>query len=195
MALEATTATEELEGAMSIILEAKVVAATELDASTTSELKVTIAIEVAPTTELCSSGLGNNNLDTWATLVANQHATESWSGFNEPNLNTQSNLSPTDAANLWMQYMEPLKKSNVRLGAPAPTNGDGFPWLASFLDASDLTEVANFMSASIAYLDTLDFIERYAWFGFFREETNSHYSLMDVNGNLNALGKIYAAYP
>ncbi|KAG6819990.1 hypothetical protein H0H93_006693, partial [Arthromyces matolae] len=55
-------------------------------------------------------------------------------GFNEPDLNSQSNIQPAMAAQLWKQYIQPLAASGVRLGAPAVTNGpSGIPWLSSFL--------------------------------------------------------------
>jgi len=40
-------------------------------------------------------------------------------------------------------------------------------------------------------LDGLDFVERYAWFGYFRPSDGSHYNLLDVNGHLNAAGQVY----
>jgi len=188
---------------------------------------------------------GNSpTLSSFESIVEGEGATVVL-GFNEPDMSSQSNLSPSDAATLWMQYIQPLKtQHNVILGAPAVSSSPGgLPWLASFLDAckdlgctidfiplhwygdgvqnfynyissahgefpgypiwvtefastnSDPTEVASFMTASIAYLDTLDWIERYAWFGYFRDDDTSEYSLLDSNGNLNELGTIYAAYP
>ncbi|KAF8644421.1 hypothetical protein AX16_008481 [Volvariella volvacea WC 439] len=57
-------------------------------------------------------------------------------GFNEPDFADQANISPTYAAQLWRQYIEPLKAQGVRLGAPAITNAPwGRPWLADFLAA------------------------------------------------------------
>jgi hypothetical protein len=57
--------------------------------------------------------------------------------FNEPDLGAQSNLSPTDAAKAWKQYMEPFK-GKVQLVSPAVTNGGGemgLTWTANFLNA------------------------------------------------------------
>lgn len=48
----------------------------------------------------------------------------------------QSELSPAQAAELWMQYMEPLKQANnsIRLGSPAMANGPaGIPWMQQFM--------------------------------------------------------------
>ena len=45
-------------------------------------------------------------------------------------------MDPTDAARLWMQYIQPLKQYGVRLGGPAVTAGDtGRPWLQKFFAA------------------------------------------------------------
>ncbi|KAF9267315.1 glycoside hydrolase [Marasmius fiardii PR-910] len=158
--------------------------------------------------------------------------------FNEPDLGSQSNLTPQAAVDLWKQYVQPLKSSGVRLGAPAVTNGpSGRPWLSEFLSyctqcnidfipfhwygdglggfydyvwqmhgqfpnyplwitefastSSDDEVVLDFLNQSIHYLDTLDFVERYAWFGYFRKESNSHYNLLDISGELSDLGRTY----
>lgn len=58
-------------------------------------------------------------------------------GANEPDLSTQSNMSPQDAAALWMQYMEPFA-GKAKLVSPAVTNGAapmGLAWLSDFLEA------------------------------------------------------------
>ncbi|KAK4079034.1 CAZyme family GH128 [Trichoderma harzianum] len=53
--------------------------------------------------------------------------------FNEPELGSQANLSPGDAANAWRQYMEPFY-GHAQLGAPAVSN-DGYNWISQFLQA------------------------------------------------------------
>jgi len=159
-------------------------------------------------------------------------------GFNEPDLASQSNINATYAAELWLDYIQPLKSSGVVVGAPAISSAEtGRPWLSAFLDAcekcdidfipfhwygsgvenfydyigsihaqfplyplwvteyaetsSNDTVVTEFLSQTIQYMDMLEWIERYAWFGYFRDNGNSHYNLLDVNGNLNILGHIY----
>lgn len=63
-------------------------------------------------------------------------------GFNEPDNNEQSNLDPTYAAQLWQQYMNPLKTSGIRLGSPAvSSSGAGQPWLQQFFSACTGCEV------------------------------------------------------
>ncbi|KAF8665251.1 hypothetical protein AX16_000273 [Volvariella volvacea WC 439] len=159
-------------------------------------------------------------------------------GFNEPDYVNEANMQPAEAAALWMQYIEPLKESGVRLGAPAVTaSGTGRPWLVQFLAAcsnctidfipfhwygtgveafynylwemhgqfpdhplwvtefadtsDDDAEVLNFLNATTTYMDTLDWIERYAWFGYFRPEDGIHYNMLDDTGGLNDLGQFY----
>jgi len=158
--------------------------------------------------------------------------------FNEPDFDQQSNINATYAAQLWMQYIEPLKQDGIRLGGPAISSGaTGRPWLQDFMSACSqctidfipihwygdgtggfydylyqingqfpnhtlwITEYAetssndsvvlDFMNQTITTLDGLDFVERYAWFGYFRPKDGSHYNLLDVNGNLNAAGQVY----
>ncbi|KAF9485842.1 hypothetical protein BDN70DRAFT_847277 [Pholiota conissans] len=52
-------------------------------------------------------------------------------------------------------------------------------------------QVLNFLVSTTTHMDTLDWIEGYSWFGFFRRESGSAYSLLDANGGLNALGTNY----
>lgn len=62
-------------------------------------------------------------------------------GFNEPDNTADtggSDIDPTDAAEYWKKQLEPLRKLNVSLGAPAVTGGEsGFTWLSSFMTACD----------------------------------------------------------
>lgn len=62
--------------------------------------------------------------------------------FNEPDLSSQSNLSPAEAATAYKTYMEPFA-GQAKLCAPAVTNGGGdmgLTWLAAFMTAcSDCT--------------------------------------------------------
>ncbi|KAF9011151.1 hypothetical protein BDQ17DRAFT_1233957 [Cyathus striatus] len=141
------------------------------------------------------------------------------SGFNEPDFINESNMDPTQAAALWMEFIQPLKAQGIRLGGPAVTaSGSGQPWLKTFFSACTnctidflplhwyvklygsgtegfynylwemhglypnipiwVTEsqrhppmtqvlVLDFLNQTITYLDSLDWIERYSWFGFF----------------------------
>ncbi|KAF8582541.1 glycoside hydrolase family 128 protein [Ramaria rubella] len=199
------------------------------------------------------NGAGIQNLSA---EVSNLRAKEILA-FNEPDMPSQSNISPTDAAMLWQQYIQPIKQNGVRLGAPAVTNADtGRTWLEQFFAActgcevdfiplhwygddvslwiyhpphcgqsseacrqigtfydyiysmngefalpiwvtefastsTDDAAVEDFMNQTITFMDTLDFVERYSWFGAFRQDGTNHYAMLDASGNLNALGEIY----
>jgi len=71
-------------------------------------------------------------------------------------------------------------------------------WVTEYADnsASD-SDVASFLDQSMQYLDsdTMDWVERYAWFAFFRSGDQNDGSLqsnlLDLNGNLNAMGTAY----
>lgn len=58
--------------------------------------------------------------------------------FNEPDIPSQANMSPQQAAEKYRQYMMPYA-GKVQLGAPAVTNsgtpGQGLDWLRQFLQA------------------------------------------------------------
>ncbi|KAI0039545.1 glycoside hydrolase family 128 protein [Auriscalpium vulgare] len=57
-------------------------------------------------------------------------------GFNEPQQGGQSNITPQVGAQLWKQYLEPLRAQGIRLGSPAPSSApSGKTWLQDFLTA------------------------------------------------------------
>jgi len=57
-------------------------------------------------------------------------------GFNEPDFADQSNITATEAAQLWKKYISPLHDQGVYLVGPAVTNAPtGLPWLTKFLAA------------------------------------------------------------
>lgn len=65
-------------------------------------------------------------------------------------------------------------------------------WVTEFAStSSNVSEVEDFCTDAITYLDDQDWIEGYAWFAFYRQESGSYYNLLDVNGQPNALGDIY----
>ncbi|KAM0748409.1 hypothetical protein T439DRAFT_382248 [Meredithblackwellia eburnea MCA 4105] len=179
--------------------------------------------------------LWGRNIGNWATAAAVAIASGSTHllGFNEPDLSSQSNINPSDAATLWKANMEPFA-SKAKLVSPAITNGGapmGLAWLQSFLTACDgchvdviaahwysaasdteyfksyftdlyaktgkkiwITEFMGLGSASqqqtfletvIPWLESTDFIERYAAFGAFAG------TFVNSQGELTALGKTY----
>jgi len=59
-------------------------------------------------------------------------------GFNEPNQDGQSNMSPETGVSLWKQYLEPLKSKGYQLVSPAVSSADsGKTWMASFMSNCD----------------------------------------------------------
>ncbi|KAI0828529.1 glycosyl hydrolase catalytic core-domain-containing protein [Trametes gibbosa] len=59
--------------------------------------------------------------------------------INEPDLSSQSNTSPQDAAKQWMQFMQPFA-GKATLVSPAITNGGppmGTGWMDSFIEECD----------------------------------------------------------
>lgn len=179
---------------------------------------------------------GEDNADNFMAEVQAQNA-KTILGFNEPDLSSQSDITPMTAASLWVQYIQPLKAHGVRLGSPAVSSApSGIPWLSQFfgnctectfdfipihwygdgLDnfkdyvesfydkfsspvwvtefastSSSVNEVEDFCTNAIAFLDGQNWIEGYAWFALYRQESGSYYNLLDVNGQPNTLGDIY----
>jgi len=84
-------------------------------------------------------GTGSTFTSSWAATVsaaAAQGVTHLMS-FNEPDLSSQANLSPQDAAAAYKTYMQPYA-GQFKLGAPAVTNGGGamgLNWLDAFMKA------------------------------------------------------------
>ncbi|KZS93499.1 hypothetical protein SISNIDRAFT_485743 [Sistotremastrum niveocremeum HHB9708] len=85
------------------------------------------------------SGHTANWISTATTAIAN--GAEYLLGFNEPDLSSQSNLTPAQAAAAWKTYMQPFA-GKVKLISPAITNGFsttaplmGTPWMDAFLAA------------------------------------------------------------
>lgn len=78
--------------------------------------------------------LWNQNADK---AITSRHSSH-FLGFNEPDLDSQANLSPREAADAWLKYLEPYAWK-VKLGSPAVTNsqkaGKGLNWLSEFLEA------------------------------------------------------------
>eukprot|EP01119_Soliformovum_irregulare_P014409 TRINITY_DN3940_c0_g1_i1.p1 TRINITY_DN3940_c0_g1~~TRINITY_DN3940_c0_g1_i1.p1 ORF type:complete len:265 (+),score=45.71 TRINITY_DN3940_c0_g1_i1:2-796(+) len=78
---------------------------------------------------------GKEGIEQLGTIVRNQRAKRVLS-FNEPDLASQSNLSPQEAAQLFKQYFMPLRAEGIQVSAPAVSNGPtGIPWLREFFAA------------------------------------------------------------
>ncbi|KAG6847710.1 hypothetical protein H0H93_006396, partial [Arthromyces matolae] len=76
---------------------------------------------------------GENQIAKFVDIVVEGYA-HAVLGFNEPNEQGQSNLSPELAAQLWKQYIQPLQSQGYSLISPAPSNAaSGVTWLQQFL--------------------------------------------------------------
>ncbi|KAF3085237.1 hypothetical protein TWF706_000545 [Orbilia oligospora] len=60
-------------------------------------------------------------------------------GFNEPDIPRKwggSDMSPTDAATLWKQYIQPFSSQGIKLCTPGVSSSpDGFTWMSNFFSA------------------------------------------------------------
>ncbi|KIK90993.1 glycoside hydrolase family 128 protein [Paxillus rubicundulus Ve08.2h10] len=78
---------------------------------------------------------GYDQVDDFQKLVVKGYANYVL-GMNEPNEPSQSNMSPQDGVNLWMQYINPLQYEGYYLISPACTNDDaGLQWYQQFFSA------------------------------------------------------------
>ncbi|KAI5210120.1 hypothetical protein E4T39_00442 [Aureobasidium subglaciale] len=90
-------------------------------------------------------GTSNGHAEVW-----NERATDAIASgsthlmsFNEPDMTSQANMSPEEAASAYKTYMMPFA-GKAKLGAPAVTNGGGsmgLNWLSAFLSACDGCQV------------------------------------------------------
>lgn len=171
-------------------------------------------------------------------------------GFNEPELESQSHMSPQEAAGLWHQ-VEAKAHTVQKLVSPAMCGdiGRGTAWMRSFLgacqgcridaiaihsyycDVADiqrlvdayrgfgkpiwLTEFAcavqgrdvsmqgqiKFMKEVVPWLEQEGAIEKYAWFGYFKDQwsypitsPNPDAGLAYGDGRLSELGQVYLSF-
>ncbi|KZT38967.1 hypothetical protein SISSUDRAFT_1046288 [Sistotremastrum suecicum HHB10207 ss-3] len=73
--------------------------------------------------------------------------------INEPNEPGQSNMSPESGAQLWKQYVEPLRSQGYELVSPVTSsNPNGFTWVQNWLTACD--GGCNFDRLALHWYDT-----------------------------------------
>jgi hypothetical protein len=78
---------------------------------------------------------GDKSIEEFARIVKPGYARVAL-GFNEPNEPSQANMNPWHAADVWRQYMEPLRWQGYKLVSPACTNGpSGISWMHDFMGA------------------------------------------------------------
>lgn len=79
--------------------------------------------------------------------------------FNEPEIATQSDIDPTDAAAAYLTYMQPFA-GYAQLGSPAVSN-DGYDWMSEFLTACSTCEI-DFLAVHW-YNDYTEFADLQNW--------------------------------
>ncbi|KAK1236666.1 hypothetical protein PQX77_000022 [Marasmius sp. AFHP31] len=73
-------------------------------------------------------------------------------GFNEPEMDGQSKLTPQRGAELWKQYIQPLASSGAKLVTPGVTSApQSKPWMVDFFKACD---GCTFDAVSVHYYGT-----------------------------------------
>jgi len=87
----------------------------------------------------CPMLWGWKNVQDFADTVLNSDAAVDCAlGMNEPEIPSQGNMSPEDAADLWVKYLVPLKqKKGTLLGTPAVTSDTptNYKWMDRFFAA------------------------------------------------------------
>lgn len=78
----------------------------------------------------------DTNNDGW--MIAAQKAIDSGAkhllAFNEPDLQTEANVSPAAAAASWKINMQPFASQGIKLISPAVSNGPlGIVWMKEFI--------------------------------------------------------------
>ncbi|KIW56868.1 hypothetical protein PV05_05486 [Exophiala xenobiotica] len=85
-------------------------------------------------------GLGEDATSSWFTQASSaiSYGSKHLFSFNEPDIPTQANLNASEAADGFIQYMNPFHEQ-AELATPSVTNGLGdslgLEWLSSFFDA------------------------------------------------------------
>ncbi|KAG6813247.1 hypothetical protein H0H92_012884 [Tricholoma furcatifolium] len=122
--------------------------------------------------------------------------------FNEPDNEAQANIDPTDAVQLWQQYLEPMKADGVRLGGPAVSAAStGLPWLEQFMQACspcsiDFIPLHWYGDGVEGFYDYLwqvhgTYPNTSIWVTEFASTSTNMSDLLGDNGSLNALGQLY----
>jgi len=79
---------------------------------------------------------GYKQIDQFTQLTSQPGYADWAMGVNEPNEQTQSYMSPGDAANVWRQYIDPLQYKGYKLVGPACTSApSAIGWYKDFLAA------------------------------------------------------------
>ncbi|KAF9008876.1 glycosyl hydrolase catalytic core-domain-containing protein [Cyathus striatus] len=80
---------------------------------------------------------GEKQISDFTSLVKAGYA-KTVLGFNEPNQSGQAEMTPARAAQVWKQYIQPLKNQGYSLVSPACTSAaSGKTWMQEFIAACD----------------------------------------------------------
>lgn len=90
-------------------------------------------VSTVPYLEFVPCFWGPSNQDKWNQRVAEmkQNQPQHLLGFNEPDIDSQSNMSPGYAADVWMEQIHQWGQKGVKLGSPQIAYDQD--WMASFL--------------------------------------------------------------
>lgn len=123
-------------------------------------------VQPAPNLEFVPMLWGGQDVSDFSQAVTSSSiASNGWThilGMNEPQEESQSNLSPQDAATMWKTYLEPLRAANpnIRLGSPAPSsNPNGIQWIWDFLGNCNGGCTLDFIALHYYDVNATDFIQ------------------------------------
>jgi hypothetical protein len=84
----------------------------------------------------CRTAKGANQIHDYLSGYASDSQICEFLGFNEPDIDSQANMSVDQAVELWKTHVLPVKEKlkEMRFGSPAVSNGpNGISWLQEFL--------------------------------------------------------------
>jgi hypothetical protein len=198
----------------------------------------------------CRTAKESDQIHDYLTGYEHDDQVQDFMGYNEPDIDSQANMSVDEAVGLWKKHVLPMKEKcrGVKVGSPAVSNGqNGIPWLQHFfqnfngLDSSGidhivihfyspsvdqlkeyvqkvhnefglpvwLTEfsctnwnpadppseqaVLHFMKDALEFLDSTDYVQRYAWFGAMADvgEAVGRANGLQKDGKLTSAGNLY----
>jgi hypothetical protein len=88
----------------------------------------------------CRTAADAGQIGDYLKRYENDDQVQGFLGFNEPDIDSQANMSVDDAVELWKEHVLPLKANfpSMRMGSPAVSNGqNGLRWLKSFFERLD----------------------------------------------------------
>jgi len=83
----------------------------------------------------CRTANEANQIRAYLDGYKDDNQAQDWMGFNEPDIESQANLSVEDAVKLWKEHVLPTKAAHpgVRIGSPGISNApEGINWLKRF---------------------------------------------------------------